>query len=606
MSNVIDSLFVALGFKIDDKELKQFKKEVDQVKDSAEALHGVLNGLIAGGLAMLGKSFLDTAAQFEKFETVLGVIEGSEEKGKAALSWVSDFAAKTPYELTEVTEAFVKLRSYGLEPTNGLLKTLGDTSAAMGKPLMQAVEAIADAITGENERLKEFGITAKVTGEKITYAYIKNGEEIKKTVDKNNKALIQATLEGIWNDKYAGAMDKLSMTWVGMWSNFKDSITRFKNNVMEAGPFKQIKAGLAALLESINKAFDSGSVKRFAEIAASVFATIAKVFEIVWRVLDVLIGKTIGWKAALSALAVVISGVFLTSLVKTVATVASLLRGLMAVNWPLVAMIAGFLALAAAVALVVDDFETWRDGGESVIGDLIKQFPWLEDAINGIAQAVDDVMAGFSEFGMVMGGIMAELAPPIGDLLSALWRLASVLLTAVWPVVKMIFSGWAELVKLVLPVVTSLVALLTNSLVSVINGIVETITSAVNKVTGLVNGLVSAGQKVGQFLGLSSGPAAPAAGPIAGAVAKAPALGGTGAAGQTAAPSVAAKGGVLGKGADAAAAGKPGATTNNNVQITAPITVNSPDPAKAGESVKKELDRVNKQTTRNGGSAVAL
>ena len=165
MSNVIDSLFVALGFKIDDKELKQFKKEVDQVKDSAEALHGVLNGLIAGGLAMLGRSFLDTAAQFEKFETVLGVIEGSEEKGKAALSWVSDFAAKTPYELTEVTEAFVKLRSYGLEPTNGLLKTLGDTSAAMGKPLMQAVEAIADAITGENERLKEFGITAKVTGE---------------------------------------------------------------------------------------------------------------------------------------------------------------------------------------------------------------------------------------------------------------------------------------------------------------------------------------------------------------------------------------------------------------------------------------------------------
>ena len=28
----------------------------------------------------------------------------------------------------------------------------------MGKPVLQAVEAISDAITGENERLKEFGI----------------------------------------------------------------------------------------------------------------------------------------------------------------------------------------------------------------------------------------------------------------------------------------------------------------------------------------------------------------------------------------------------------------------------------------------------------------
>ena len=32
----------------------------------------------------------------------------------------------------------------------------------MGKPLMQAVEAIGDAKTGELERLKEFGITKKM------------------------------------------------------------------------------------------------------------------------------------------------------------------------------------------------------------------------------------------------------------------------------------------------------------------------------------------------------------------------------------------------------------------------------------------------------------
>lgn len=47
-------------------------------------------------------------------------------------------------------------------------------------------------------------------------------------------------------------------------------------------------------------------------------------------------------------------------------------------------------------------------------------------------------------------------------------------------------------------------------------------------------------------------------------------------------------------------------TTTQTTTITAPITVNSPDPAKAGEAVKTELDRLNKQAVRNGQTAVAL
>lgn len=70
-------------------------------------------------------------------------------KARESLAWVSEFATKTPYELNETTEAFVKLRAYGLDPKNGLLQILGDKSAAMGKDINQAVEAIADAVTGK-------------------------------------------------------------------------------------------------------------------------------------------------------------------------------------------------------------------------------------------------------------------------------------------------------------------------------------------------------------------------------------------------------------------------------------------------------------------------
>lgn len=48
------------------------------------------------------------------------------------------------------------------------------------------------------------------------------------------------------------------------------------------------------------------------------------------------------------------------------------------------------------------------------------------------------------------------------------------------------------------------------------------------------------------------------------------------------------------------------ATSSHSTEIHAPITVVSPDPDKAGASVKKELDQKTRQSIRNGQTAVAL
>ena len=215
------------------------------------------------------KYFLDVAVEFERFQTILTTVEGSSDKAKSAMGWISEFAAKTPYDLSTVTEAFVQMRAYGLNPTDGLLKTLCDTSAAMGKDVMQAVEAVADAVNGENERLKEFGIKAAVQGSKIAYTYTdRTGKQITKLVDKSNRDLIVSTLQGIWNDKYAGAMDKMSMTWEGMVSNIGDQWTRFANNVMAAGVFDAMKGRLGSFLDRLNEAAADGTLQEWAQQTA--------------------------------------------------------------------------------------------------------------------------------------------------------------------------------------------------------------------------------------------------------------------------------------------------------------------------------------------------
>ena len=71
---------------------------------------------------------------------------------------IEDFASSTPFNVEQITEAFIKLKALGLDPSQEALMSYGNTASAMGKNLMQFVEAIADAATGEFERLKESGL----------------------------------------------------------------------------------------------------------------------------------------------------------------------------------------------------------------------------------------------------------------------------------------------------------------------------------------------------------------------------------------------------------------------------------------------------------------
>lgn len=205
-------------------------------------------GLLALGMAGT-RAVVGASSQFERFQTILTTIEGSEAKAKASLAWVTDFAQRTPYEVDQVADAFVKLKAYGIDAKNGALEGAGNAAAALGKSVDQAVEALADALTGENERLKEFGIKAEAAGNHITYVWYENGQKMAATADKNNAAAIEATVKGIWDRKYSGAMDRLSHTWGGMWSNLMDYFDAFQRMIGDAGLFDFAKGQLQDLLD---------------------------------------------------------------------------------------------------------------------------------------------------------------------------------------------------------------------------------------------------------------------------------------------------------------------------------------------------------------------
>jgi hypothetical protein len=206
-----------------------------KASDSFSSLGSVaskLGGILAGAFAVnslsdFGSKIVQTTAEFQKFEAVLSNTLGSSSAAQMAMKQINDFASTTPFAVDELTSSFVKLANQGFRPTMNEMRSLGDLAASTGKSFNQLAEAILDAQTGEFERLKEFGIKARVEGDKVMFTFKGVKTQIDNTSDSiKNYILSLGNAEGV-----TGAMAKISQTLGGQLSNLGDSFTQLQNNI---------------------------------------------------------------------------------------------------------------------------------------------------------------------------------------------------------------------------------------------------------------------------------------------------------------------------------------------------------------------------------------
>lgn len=182
-------------------------------------LKGKLLGLFAGAsLFAFTNQIVDARAEYEKFDAVLTNTFQSKEIGQGALAMLTDFAAKTPYQLNELTGSFIKLANRGIAPSYLEMTKLGDLASSQGKSFDQLTEAIMDAQTGEFERMKEFGIRASKSGDKVALTF----KGITKEVAMNDTAIKDAILTYGDMAGVAGSMDVISKTLGGRIANLAD------------------------------------------------------------------------------------------------------------------------------------------------------------------------------------------------------------------------------------------------------------------------------------------------------------------------------------------------------------------------------------------------
>lgn len=229
-------------------QLNSFSKKISDFSDKARAAGAGLTAFGAAGGLMIAK-VAGAAAKMESMGVAMSTaFQGNEEAANSAMKTIIKFSKETPYALEEVTSGFLKLKNMGLDPSIEALTSYGNTASAMNKSLNDMVEAVADAATGEFERLKEFGIRAKNQGDTIAFTFRGVTTEVK-----NSSEEIQQYLLAIGNTEFAGGMAAQSQTLGGLFSSLKDDFFLLSAAIgsIVAGPLKKLMGIFSELSISI-------------------------------------------------------------------------------------------------------------------------------------------------------------------------------------------------------------------------------------------------------------------------------------------------------------------------------------------------------------------
>ena len=185
-------------------------------------------------IAGAGIAAIKLAGDFEQTKIAFNTMLGSTEKSTKFLKELRDFAAKTPFEFKDLTNASKRMMALGFTSEQVLptLKNIGDAVAGLGGGsemidrvtlALGQMQAKGKVSAQEMNQLAEAGIPAwKALADNIG----KSIPEAMKLAEKgaiSSSIAIPAILEGM-NQKFGGLMSKQNQTLLGQFSNLKDQL----------------------------------------------------------------------------------------------------------------------------------------------------------------------------------------------------------------------------------------------------------------------------------------------------------------------------------------------------------------------------------------------
>ena len=272
-----------------------FSNDVAESKNIATKAASAIGGAFVTAMAAASAAVVAAAtagvkynAQMEQYATSFEVMLGSSEAALAKIAELKEFAAKTPFEMTDLANATKVMLGFGIESDKAseMLQVLGDisqgdstklssltlafsqmssTGKLMGQDLLQMINAGFNPL---NEISKKTGETMAEVKERMSAGGI-SAEEV-------TEAFKSATAEG---GLFYGSMDKQSKTFNGQMSTLKDNAMSFLGELTTGLSDVAKNEALPFLNEELGKlqdAFSEGGFEGLFDSLGEVFGDLAE------------------------------------------------------------------------------------------------------------------------------------------------------------------------------------------------------------------------------------------------------------------------------------------------------------------------------------------
>lgn len=446
-------------------EVGGLKGVFNEMKDVEGQLSSVVSGAVLIGFTKgIAGGIAQTGMQFENLKTTLSNALGGAAEGAAAMQIIRETANEVKLSIDEVGNGFNKLINRGLKPTKDEFIQLTDVAKSQGKEVDQYVEAVLDAMTGENERLKEFGVKAKDAGDKVIFTFKGVSTEVKKNEqDIYNYLVALGKVPGV-----AGMSAKAADTFSGKLANIQSKIDGIK----------------IAIFERIGEA-----LKPILDVVANVLEGFQKWAE-----------KNPELASGLTLIIMAITGLTGAFLVLT-----PIIAGVMALGAPFLLTIGAIALTIGALVFVLWDLWNGLMTGESYIFAIIDGFlEWI-----GVGITVQEIINAISEgFQMMVAFVVDYVVPAIleswqflVDALMLLWDGFTDFISSIIDIIVGLFTnniplaaqGFINLKNIVLNIFDSIVA----AAATAVSRILSMFADAINKIGDMVSGIPLIGGAIG-------------------------------------------------------------------------------------------------------------
>lgn len=245
------------------------------IESLGSALKNTLGGI---GVAAVVQFVTRSIVEFQKLEAQLTTFTGSFERTGELMAKFRADNSRTGLNVTESAQAFITLRTQGIEPTLDRLQAIGNISAQTGKSIEDVAAAFGNAARGQFRSLTQLGAQFREENDQIVVTFTDGTRQIINSADEAT-----AALERLGNVDFAGAKARDATTLAGSFDDLRNAASEL---AVEFGKSSGVTDGLTGAFRGftlLTESARSGSeqLRTFNRDAGAVLQTLSAVSSIV-------------------------------------------------------------------------------------------------------------------------------------------------------------------------------------------------------------------------------------------------------------------------------------------------------------------------------------